>query len=64
MRLSIAIWSLLVMTLAGIWRWRCDKDKKRYYKKTKTKDIVRHLVGFVANDALLLWTAADWKSGE
>ena len=39
------------------------KTKKRYYK-TKTKGIVRHLVGFVANDALLLWTTAEWKTGE
>ena len=52
------------MTLAGIWWWRCDKDKKRYYKKTKTKDIVRHLVGFVVDDSLLLWTTAEWKTGE
>ena len=50
------------MTLAGIWWWRCDKDKNN--DLTKTKDVVRHLVGFVVDDSLLLWTAAEWKTGE
>ena len=27
--------------------------------KTKTNGIVKHLVGFVADDSLLLWTEAE-----
>ena len=62
-KLSDDIWSLLVMALAVIWRPRCEKEKNNDLKK-KTKDIVRHLVGFVVYDSLLLWTTAEWKTGE
>ena len=62
-KLSDDIWSLLVMALAVIWRPRCEKEKNNDLKK-KTKDIVRHLVGFVVYDSLLLWTTAEWKAGE
>ena len=46
------------------WWWRWQSSGGQGVKKKKTKNKVRHLIGFVLYDSLLLWTTAEWKAGE